>query len=385
MKINNFSLFIPLIFLFACKGPESKKNLEGYRYEKLEIPISEDFNPDRTRNQYYESDSGEFLAILNKTKFSIRIYNLGTQELAKVIPLTKEGPNGIGLDNGFLLISNDTILIATIPPKIRLLNFKGELMESISLENKSNDVNFLSSTNVVPFLYTRKILFGIQPFLDNFFEITEKEASSIPPIFSVDFSKPNFPVEWLPINRPEGFWKEGKKDENLSWTERGDSIIVAPYTDHKVWIISKKQKKLLDVIECKSTYINNFHILEKDELGGDKGIIQSLEHDRYEIIMYDKFRDVFYRMFFPKIDLTNFNYTPRQLFSNRPLIGVLILNKELAPIGEYIFDNHQVQTWNYFVGHKGLYVSTNNPNRDDFDENFLRYDIIRFGGLNYKD
>jgi len=33
---------------------------------------------------------------------------------------------------------------------------------------------------------------------------------------------------------------------------------------------------------------------------------------------------------------------------------------------------------NNFVGRKALTSSTNNPNRDEFDENVLRYDM-RFG------
>ncbi len=63
----------------------------------------------------------------------------------------------------------------------------------------------------------------------------------------------------------------------------------------------------------------------------------------------------------------------------------MILDNNLEVLGEHLFDNFQIEPWNYFVGRKGLYVSTNNPNREDFDENFLRYDIIRFGGLKYGD
>ncbi|WP_338225439.1 DUF4221 family protein [Algoriphagus confluentis] len=383
MRKFTFCLFS--FFLLACQDKGSNNTLQGITFDQLEIPLLLDFNPDRVRSQYYESDSGEFLVVLNKTRFSLGFFSIEERRLVKSIPLTKEGPNGIGLDNGFLIISEDSILVATIPPKIRLLNSEGKLLRSYPVENKSNDVNYISSTNEVPFLYSDKTFFGIQPFIDNFFEITEKEATSIDMIFSVDFSKADPKADWLPIKRPSGFWDEGKKDENLSWTERGDSIIIAPYTDHGIWIISKKQKKLLQVIECKSSFINEFHLLDKNELGGDKGIIQSLERDRYEIIMYDKYRDVFYRMFFPRVEIEKFDFTARQLFANRPLVGVMVMDKEFNLIGEHLFQPHYVQPWNYFVGKKGLYVSTNNPNRDDFDENFLRYDIIRFEGLKYED
>lgn len=370
---------------FSCKKDNNVKNLELLSQETLEIPISESFNPDRTRTQYYESDSGEYLAILNKSDFSIGIFDLEKKQLDLSIPLTKEGPNGVGLDNGFQIVSKDSLFLATIPPKIRILNFDGKLLQSISLENKDNGVNFLSSNNEIPFLFSKDKLFGIQPFINNFFRISEDEASSIKPIYEVDLLTTPPSVSWLKIQRPAGFWNDGRKDDNLSWTARYDSIIVAPYTDHRLWVISKRERKRNTVIEAKSTAVNDFQILSEDDLGGDKGIIKSLEKDRYEIILYDQYRDVFYRFFFKHIDWEDYNLSPRKLFSNRPLVGVLVLSKDLSPIGEYIFEPHEVEAWNYFVGRKGLYVSTNNPNRDDFDENFLRYDIIRFEGLEYED
>lgn len=118
---------------------------------------------------------------------------------------------------------------------------------------------------------------------------------------------------------------------------------------------------------------------------GDQGIIEELESDRYEMILFDQFRDVIYRFYFLGIDPEDFDIHYRSLFSNRPKIGLLILNSDLDIIAEHQFENHQIEPWNYFVGRKGLYVSTNNPNREDFDENYLRYDIIRFEGLEYED
>lgn len=383
--MKKYLVFVAFTLFSSCEKKENVRILYLLPKETLEIPISESFNPDRTRSQYYESDSGEYLAILNKTDFSIGIFEMEQKRLNVTIPLTKDGPNGVGLDNGFHILSMDSIFLATIPPKIRILNFDGKLIQSISLDNKSNSVNFLSSNNEIPFLFSHNKLFGIQPFFNDFFNISENEAISINPIYQVDFSTPITEVSWLPIKRPSGIWEEGRKDENLSWTDRFDSIVVAPYSDHRLWVISKRERKIISTIEAKSKFVNNFQILKQSDIGGDKGIIESLNKERYEIIQYDKYRDVFYRFFFKSINWEDYSLSPRKLFSNRPLVGVLVLDSNLATIGEYVFDAHHIQPWNYFVGKKGLYVSTNNPNRDDFDENFLRYDIIRFEGLEYED
>lgn len=114
-------------------------------------------------------------------------------------------------------------------------------------------------------------------------------------------------------------------------------------------------------------------------------MIEALANDRYELLLHDPYRDVFYRFFYIGVDWEQFNMTVRNLFSNRPKVGLMILDKNLEILGEHVFQEHEVETWNYFVGPKGLYVSTNNFNRDDFDENVLRYDILRFSGLKYED
>lgn len=377
---------IPIVlFLFSCTKKTANLPIKPLSVEPIEIPISSNFNPDRTRSQFIESDTGDYLAVLNKIQFSIGIFDLEKKKLVQTIQLEKEGPNGIGLDNGFHLLNKDTLLVATIPPKIRVLNFRGEILNSISVQNSSNTVNFLSSNNETPFLFDQKKLYGIQPFLENFFDINEEDALEVKPIYEVELDEPNLPTEWFSSYRPKGFWREGKKDENLSWTDRYDSIIVAPYSDHTISIISKKTRKLITRKAVKSNLVKEFQILDRNMLGGDRGIIENLTHDRYEIILYDRYRDVFYRFFFPGLQAELYPLSPRQLLANRPLLGVLVLDKNLDVIGEHIFNSHQVQSWNYFVGRKGLYVSTNNPNRDDFDENVLRYDIIRFEGLEYED
>jgi hypothetical protein len=381
MKIKIY--LIAVCLLPACSEKNVTPPVAIKVFNTLEIPIENSFNPDITRTQYIESDSGEFLAIKNRSIPEIIFFNIEQERATYKIPLFSEGPNNIGVDNGFEIVGLDCLLIASIPPKIKILNFKGEVKFSIPIEDIDNDVNFLVANNETPFLFNDDKLFGAQPFLRNFLEITEIEAVKVKHIYQVNMFSEKEIVQWIPIYRPDNIWSEGRRDENFSWTDRYDSIIVAPYTDHRLWIISKSEKTLIDYKAAKSTSVNNFHEISQKTFGGDKGIIENLKSDRYEIIIYDKYRDVFYRFFFLGVDSNDYSITPRELLGSRPKAGIMVLNSKLDLIGEHFFETHQIQSWNYFVGKKGLYVSTNNPNRDDFDENFLRYDIIRFEGLKY--
>lgn len=380
MKIYQYLL---LIFILSCKPSIKESRLNTNIFGSLSIGLNPNFNPDRTRIQYYESDSGEYLAILNKSLRRIEIFNLDTKVSEYNIPLAKDGPNRVGVTNGFHLVSLDCLLLATIPPQIKIIDFNGKIKKSIPVNDQENKVNFLSSNNEIPLLLGKNSVFGAQPFFESFFEMNKSDIANYTPIYKINLSKKS-PTEWLQISHPLDIWENGKKTEKFSWADRSDTIVVAPHTDHRLWLISKDQGNLLGYKEGKSTYVNNFHIINQLS-SGDKGIIENIESDRYEIMLYDKYRDAFYRFFFVGIDWESYELSPRDLFANRPKTGVLVLDKNLNIIGEHLFEDHAIENWNYFVGRKGLYVSTNNPNRDDFDENFLRYDILRFEGLEYED
>jgi hypothetical protein len=57
----------------------------------------------------------------------------------------------------------------------------------------------------------------------------------------------------------------------------------------------------------------------------------------------------------------------------------MVLDKELNILGEFLFGENEVHSKsNMFVGEKGLYISLNNENHPDFDEDHFRYRVIRF-------
>ncbi|SDC92886.1 protein of unknown function [Algoriphagus faecimaris] len=385
LRMKKYLPILAVFLLFNCKS-EPKKNriIKSNVFKSIEIPINEDFAPKKIRTQYFFSDSGQYLAIQNKVNFEIGIFNLDSKKLAHIIPLQKQGPNGVGLNNGFEILSQDCVLIASIPPRIHFLNFAGNKKSSLAIDDPENKANYLAATNETPLLFSENSLYGIQPYFQDLYRTSESDLKKSKPIFKLNFGGKIAKLNWLSIFRPEDEWEEGKKSPDVSWAHNGDTIIVSPQLDHKFWIVSKSQEKVIGYKTAKSNKINGFRIIEGYP-NGDEEIIKDLKNGRYEALLYDSYRKVFYRFFYSEIDWENYNLTPRQLLQNHSKVGVLVLNQDLEIMGEHHFGTNYVQTWNYFVGKKGLYISTNNPNRDDFDENFLKYDIIRFEGLNYED
>ena len=86
----------------------------------------------------------------------------------------------------------------------------------------------------------------------------------------------------------------------------------------------------------------------------------------YSHLMYDKYRKVFYRFaLMPDDNIKPFSNNPHQSFS------IIILNKDYEIIGETKFPGNTYAHHLCFVGKKGLYISENNENNPQFDENKL--------------
>ena len=95
----------------------------------------------------------------------------------------------------------------------------------------------------------------------------------------------------------------------------------------------------------------------------------------YSHLMYDKYRKVFYRFaLMPDDNIKPFSNNPHQSFS------IIILNKDYEIIGETKFPGNTYAHHLCFVGKKGLYISENNENNPQFDENKLVFRCFTLQG-----
>jgi hypothetical protein len=151
--------------------------------------------------------------------------------------------------------------------------------------------------------------------------------------------------------------------------------------DHEIIIFNTITKTVINRKEVKSNYINNFLLANEPAPNFQAGLEMKLGHDLYGQLIYDKYRDLFYRIFMPGYDFDgemSFEEM-RPMERSRPLGGILVFDKDLKILGEHLFDKFQIHpNSNMFVGEKGLYLSLNNENNPDFDEDHFRYMVVEF-------
>ena len=369
------------LWFIACVS-ETKNNNFFLKMEKVEdvvLKVRDCTHVNPANFRLVEADSGTYLFFYNHVEKNFHFIDFSDGKVALKVPLSHDGPNSIQRSRGFSLMGIDSIWATFTPPAIGLINFKGEVLLKSEIPNDHIDVMTIITTSSKPLLKNGRELFGPQPYFMDHQGMNKNDILKHHLVFS--FNLNNGEINWHEVFYREDYWRHGKKPSDYSWDQRGDSIYIAPLYDHEVIVFDTRSKQVVDRKEVKSNYINNFLLANEPAPNLQVGLEMKLGHDWYGQLIYDKYRDLFYRVFMPGYDFEgelSFEEM-RPLERSRPLAGIMVFDKDLNFLGEHLFEKFEIYpNSNMFVGEKGLYLSLNNENHPDYDEDHFRYRIVRF-------
>ena len=110
---------------------------------------------------------------------------------------------------------------------------------------------------------------------------------------------------------------------------------------------------------------------------------EATENPSYHNIMYDKYRDVYYRI----VELP-YELKPNESPFDEPRgreFSIIIFNKDFNIIGETKFPGNKYFYKMSFVGRDGLYISENNLANPEFDENKLVFACFKLEDIKGKE
>lgn len=345
----------------------------------------------------FEENGHEYLSFLNeKASYKVHIYDLDTKQVIKTIHLQKEGRNAMPSTNGCFPLSSKHFLITTWNGVFGIINEKGEVENKNSFWKDS--VNFHAFDHICCMSYTYRpaiikdsILYFSQSLLK--YPRKKDEWDKIPIFAYADLHKKK--LGWTELRYPSIFNKDEIDyilyDPEISYTYTGKEVVVSLGQYDSIFVSSDfKHKKAYN---AKSHYLPHVRPVSQNlQIDLFKTIHDRGLQPHYHHLMYDKYRKVFYRFaLMPDDNIKPFSNNPHQSFS------IIILNKDYEIIGETKFPGNTYAHHLCFVGKKGLYISENNENNPQFDENKLvfrcftlqgrkkmkkkNYSIILCGGL----
>ena len=390
MKITSFICLVSCICLFACQD-SPKESIATYdiglaESKKIVLPVDE--------NTYYlsksifqfEEDDKEYLLFgnLEKRQYELLIYDVEKQNLHKRIPLEKEGPNGVpGIWGCIPFFDSKTFLVSQHNSgRMSIIDGEGNVVQKYNMRQSSDKTKrrglWVDSRFGVSFFYTPSFIKDSIVYFSNGIFIQykinqrlDREVWKTIPMFN-SLNLKNGHIHTLPIKYPDIFEDDVKvpagggyeftydynyKQERLVCSLTGyDSIMVTDDLKQVRWYNGK------------SRYLKSMRpkVYEAD---GFDWLREATENPAYHNIMYDKYRDVYYRIVELPYELKQ-NESPFDTPKGREF-SIIIFDKDLNIIGETKFPGNKYLYKMSFVGRDGLYISENNLANPEFDEDKL--------------
>ena len=390
MKITSFICLVSCICLFACQD-SPKESIATYdiglaESKKIVLPVDE--------NTYYlsksifqfEEDDKEYLLFgnLEKRQHELLIYDIEKQNLHKRIPLEKEGPNGVpGIWGCIPFFDSKTFLVSQHNSgRMSIIDGEGIVVQKYSMRQSSDKTKrrglWVDSRFGVSFFYTPSFIKDSIVYFSNGIFIQykinqrlDREVWKTIPMFN-SLNLKNGHVGILPIKYPDIFEDDVRTPAGGGYVFSYDynykqDRLVCSFTGYDSIMVTDDLKQVR-WYNGKSRYLKSMRprVYEADSFDWLK---EATESPSYHNIMYDKYRDVYYRFVELPYELKQ-NESPFDDPRGREF-SIIIFDKDFNIIGETKFPGNKYFYKMSFVGGDGLYISENNEANPEFDEDKL--------------
>lgn len=382
--MNKFQCLVIAVFLLGLVACQSKSGgmdpvykTELIETKKIALPIDENTYYFSKSIFHFEEKGKEFLSFGNQLTrqyaTEIIVYDLESQNIDKRFPLLREGPNAIpaayggvplGVSGGFIYFQNNV-------GKITLSDGEGQVIRGYLIKSPDEKpIRFLEG-----FSYTYWPSFMIDSVI--YFSqgagkpsVKRKEWKTIPMFASLNLK--NGEVRRSSICFPSIFDKD-VKDVTSGYSFSYDynykvNRLTCSFTGFDSLMVTDDLKNVR-WYNGKSRYLNRMRPVLREGVDGFGALIKEKEAASYSHIMYDKYRDIYYRFAEMPCELGANEYVYNDAKARE--FSVIIFDKDFRIIGETKFPGNKYFYKMSFVGRDGLYISENNEANPEFDENKL--------------
>lgn len=357
--IYGFILLILSLGLYHCTNTDQVQNYSFAKVGKSSFPIDT-----LTKSMQFNVQSfQDTLIVLNSDYNALLFYSISQEKFLYKINFKKEGENGISAITGFLYHNADSIfLLSAYQYKLYLFNKKGILIDKYNLlKNEKVDVgsalavgNMFSKMekindeihiSTIPYLKPESKEFYSSKKIHQVLDLKTKEYRFLPITYSDTYQKNAYPSAFFIFHRCYN-----PKKQIFVYSFMADDKLMA--TDgKKVSYHNAVYEQMSKPLKLKNFTFNE----DEHKKVQDKS-------NQYLMILYDPYRDVYYRIAQQMKDI------------NKIVWAIVVLDNNLKKILEKHYraiDKNLQNNNNFlppFVAEKGLYLPNGNSSTEDFFE-----------------
>jgi len=377
-----YILTLFVLILISCKSPSDK---EHYVIQKSEKILSFQLNRDVKMPYYvfpFEEKGCQYLSFQNSIQSEILIYEMYSGKLIKQMRIETEGSNAvIGGFSGYFIQSMNQIFVpslyvntiwvmdttAVIKQKIDYSKTKTGQLLTPFIPNDKSQMAFINDSINIPL--------GLNMMLKE--KVVENSFVSAV-IDTVNKNVVALPMKFPQLMTDKDLHTVASSGCDYSRCYDGKDFIYSFHYDEFLYKANSNHHKV-DKIIGKSKYIDHVDLFRSNDSDFRKMLKAQCEHATYGNILYDKYRNVYYRFVYPSVNVDDFKGDYINLIrSGGKNFSIIILDKNLTIIGETLFPDYTYNSKLAFVLKDGLYISLNhiqNPNYSDDVLSFQRFEL----------
>lgn len=380
-KKNELSVKIVLFCAMVLSCSESPDNQNMHYVYRLEydeiinIPISEYTSYTSNNLQTFDYKKITYLAVENKHINGIQFYSLKEKKIVKELKIPEAGLGSISKIRGISVVNFDSIFVydSFTLSNTLLLNSDGDVLNKYTIReiDSSSYFNHASMTRIPSFYFNSKLYFFKIP--GNEFEQDDFFDRGV--LFEYEYDLISGKTEYKHISWPN-------KYKNHSWGFL--HTIPSRVLGHKgIFVYSfgiDPRLHVTDFRNYKKTPIAKSDYITDDipplKKGSQNPMQYFMEEDIYGMVLYDKYRHVYYRIAGLKSDY--FDSSGKIRPADLKPYTIIILNESFEKIGETKLNpvgDFAIRDW--FVGQQGLYISINSSTNKSISEDFMRFQLFK--------
>ena len=379
MKTFIYYSIISLFLLgsYSCKGEKGEPQ-DNYTLEATENIKSYPLDSYVKYNPFYlwtfEENGKRYLSFLNYGTTQLYFYDFDTEKFLSKVTLEQEGPDGVGMLSGYYIKDFNHIYVSSyIYQGIIRVDTTGVIVQKIPYRKTGSGYKIISSYNASSHPYLPPIFIGDKMYITQQNNERFCPAEKTPISVAIDTIQKKYTS--LPLTFSILTEKQVKSNgDRFSRDYDGKNFIYSFYVDEDILVTSIDHAEVKR-IKAKSRYIDSPD--EEQPLNAQKGPQLNLELARYGDLMYDPYREVYYRFAYPKTELDDkINWMGKSVYG-RKKFSVIILDKDFQIIGETLFPEAIYNPYASFVSKEGLYISRDYQMNYDQSEDFMTFELFK--------
>ncbi|WP_293740564.1 DUF4221 family protein [uncultured Parabacteroides sp.] len=372
--MNKYIYFIIYLFFSTLSSCIQEKKEDRYKLVKTDVELSFPIDS-QTRNYpksmflYKDNNNVEYMTFQNQEKNEILLYDISTCKLKTKIKYDIEGNNGVGFMWGYYIHNLDSIFLTSRDlSEIYLTDSNGNVKNTY-LYDMSKDSISIDNYCSISFLYMPMIL------KDNHLIIVRgcnRHSTPNPICASIDLKTKvvqTYTYEYPVLPNTDNKQKRAGIELYFSRCFNNKNFIYSFYYDEDLYIQDNTQQKLTKK-KAKSSFIEK--VVVPDDYGKTT-LKEMCEIPNYGNILYDPYRDVYYRIAYPATEIDK-QIKPLELMDfGRKKFSIIILDHDLNVIGETLLPENTYNSSLIFIRKDGLYISNSHYLNSNYDDDILSF------------